>query len=145
MNEYARTKAPGWFWVGAAILLLWNLIGVGACMMQLSMSGAELAALPAEQREAWLAMPGFAKTSYGVAAATGFLGAIALLLRKVFARLLFIISLVAVIIQFGWVFGIYGGLGKLGASAAIFPLVIVIICIVQIWFAESARRRGWLH
>lgn len=135
---------PVWYWIVAAILLIWNLIGCGACYGQMTASPGRLAALPENQRDAWLAMPPLAKIAYVVAASAGLLGAIALLLRSTAAGPLFIASLVGVIVQFGWFLIVYKGLSKLGASSAAFPAFIAAVAIGQIAFACSAKAHGWL-
>ena len=145
MSDTNMTKLPGWFWAVATLFVLWSLAGVFACYTQLTMTPEQLAALPAQQREAFAAMPGFIKVAYAIAVLSGLLGALLLLARKALARPVFILSLVAVVIQFGWVFGPYGALTKLGASAAAFPAFIVILGVAEIWFAGIAIRKGWLR
>ncbi|KRB85759.1 hypothetical protein ASE00_03020 [Sphingomonas sp. Root710] len=135
---------PIWYWVVSAILLIWNLIGCGACANQMRMPPDKIAALPDQQRDAWLAMPATAKIAYVVAVGAGLLGAIALLLRSVAAGPLFIASLVGVIVQFGWFFIVYKGWSKLGASSAAFPGFIAIVALGQIAFACAAKAHGWL-
>ena len=82
---------------------------------------------------------------YALATWGGLLGGIALLLRRRLALALFVISLIAVIIQFGWVFGATDILTVKGAWTAIFPLFILAIALFQIWFANNAAKRGWLR
>jgi len=138
-------RPPLWFWLVSGLFLLWGLAGCYACYAQLTISESGLAALPAAQREAWLAMTLLPKAAYGVAVAVGLLGTILLLARNRLAQIAFIVSLAGVIVQFGWFFGIYGGLAKLGASSAVFPAIIVLIAAAEIWFAGLATRRGWLR
>ena len=80
-----------------------------------------MAALPAAQRDAFIAMPGFAKAAYVLAVGAGLIGGVLLFLRKRPARIAFIVSLVGIVVQFDWVFGPYQGLAKLGPSAVAFP------------------------
>ena len=145
MTDVTQNKAPGWFWLVAILFLLWSLAFSAACYMQLTISPEALAKLPAEQRDAWTAMTTLPKIAYVVAVAAGLLGAILLLLRSVLARLLFILSLIGVIIQFAWFFGPYAGLQKLGASSAAFPAFIVAMALAEIWFTGVAAKRGWLR
>lgn len=138
-------KMPGWFWLVAVLILLWSLAGCFACYTQLTISPEDLAKLPAAQQDAWLAMTLLPKIAYVVAVLGGLIGAILLLMRSRLARLLFIVSLIGVIVQFGWFFGPYAGFQKLGASAALFPAFIVIVAAAEIWFAGYAARKGWLR
>ena len=72
------------------------------------------------------------------------LGGLALLLRDKRASLLFWISLVAIIVMFGYAFGAtdlvaHKGLGKVLP----FPLFIAAVGAFSIWFAGFGARRGW--
>ena len=145
MSEPIAVRPPFWFWLVSGLFLLWALAGCYACYAQLTISEAGLAALPPAQRDAWVTMTPLPKAAYAVAVAAGLLGAILLLLRSRLARPIFIVSLVGVIVQFGWFFGPYAGLAKLGASAAIFPAVIFLFAAAEIWFAGLAARSGWLR
>jgi hypothetical protein len=135
---------PIYYWVVAAILLIWNAFGCFACFHQMTMRADKLAALPEPQRDAWLAMPATVKAAYVVAVAAGLLGAIALLCRCIAAGPLFIASLVAVIIQFGWFFVVYRGATRLGTSSLIFPTVIALVAVGQIGFSCWAKTEGLL-
>ena len=145
MAETTRVKAPGWFWLVAILFLLWGLAGGFACYMQLTMTPEDLAKLPATQQDAWAAMTPLPKIAYVVAVSAGLLGAILLLMRSALARLLFMLSLIGVVIQFGWFFGPYAGLQKLGASSAAFPAFIVAMALIEIWFTGFCAKRGWLR
>jgi hypothetical protein len=143
MNGAFQVKPPAWFWVVAGLSLLWNLMGCYACYSQLTMPAEAMAALPDAQRDAWTTMPGFAMAAYVVAVLAGLSGALLLLSRRSSARLLFALSLVGVIVQFGWFFGPFGGLAKLGASSVVLPGFIALACVIEIWFVGLAARRGW--
>lgn len=142
MSNTVQSKPTTLFWVASAVFLIWSLLGVFACYSQLTMTAEQMAQLPPEQRDAFLAMPGAIKGAYIVAVGAGLLGAILLLARKASARLLFILSLVAVLIQFGWVFLVYDG--KLMPNAFAFPAFIVIMGALEIWFSDRSARKGWL-
>ena len=135
---------PLWYWIVSAILLIWNIVGAAACYSQLTANPTQIAALPDDQRDVWLAMPTTAKIAYVVAVGAGLLGAVSLLLRSVAADPLFIASLIGVIVQFGWFFVAYRGLSKLGVSSMVFPAFIALVAIGQIAFACSAKTQGWL-
>lgn len=142
MSDTVQSKVPAWFWAVSVIFLLWGAAGVFFCYSQLTMTAEQMAQLPPAQRDAFLAMPTAIKGAYIVAVGAGLLGSILLLARKLSARPLFILSLIAVIVQFGWVFAIYTG--KLEPNAWGLPAFIVLMAVLQIWFAGVAARRGWL-
>lgn len=133
---------PVWYWVVSAVLLIWNSFGCLACFGQLRMQPEAIEKLPDEQRAAWAAMPLTVKAAYVVAVGAGLLGAIALLCRCAAAGPLFIASLVAVIVQFGWFFVVYRGASKLGPSSLALPAFIALVAVAQIGFACWAKAAG---
>ena len=141
----APAKPPTWFWIVAILFLLWNIAGCFACYSQLTVTPEALAKLPEMQRQAWAEMTLAPKAAYVVAVAAGLVGAILLLARKRFARAIFVISLVGVIIQFGWFFAVWNGYAKLGPSSVGFPAFIALMCVAEIWFAGKAIDRGWAN
>jgi hypothetical protein len=109
------------------------------------MDSAALARLPAAQREIWAAMPGWAVGAYAVAVWAGLLGGLGLLLRRSWAGLAFAASLAGVIVQFGWVFLATPILETVGASAAAFPVFILVVAVALLWYSGFAAKRGWLR
>jgi hypothetical protein len=141
----ASARTPAWFWIVAILFLLWNMMGCWACYSQLTVSAEDFAKLPAAQRDAWQSMTLAPKAAYVVAVAAGLAGAILLLARNAFARPIFIISLIGVLIQFGWFFGVWNGYAKLGPASVGFPVFIALVCVAEIWFAGKAIERGLLR
>ncbi len=139
-------KPPAWFWIVAAVAALWACAGCASYLMQVTMTPADLAALPAAQQEVWRAMPGWLFGVFAIAVWIGLAGAVALLFRRRIARSLYLVSLIAVIIQFGWIFTMTPILKLMGfGEAAGFPIVIAVIQVVMIWFSGYAIRRRWLR
>ncbi|HEX8064176.1 MAG TPA: hypothetical protein VF535_13300 [Allosphingosinicella sp.] len=144
-TTFDRTRLPGWYWLLAALALLWEAVGCYAYLTQVSMDSAELARLPELQRDVWAAMPAWATGAYAVAVWSGLLGALGLLLRRSWAGLAFGASLAGVILQFGWTFLATPILDRMGASAAAFPAFILIVAVLLLWFSSRAAKRGWLR
>jgi hypothetical protein len=138
-------KPPTWYYLVAGLITFWALIGCYAYLSQVSMSADDLAQLPAQQREIWAMMPAWVTGAYASAVWIGLAGAICLLIRLRIAQTLFIVSLAAVIVQFGWTFAATPILSTMGGSAAIFPLVIAAIGAFEIWFSRMAATRRWLR
>jgi len=138
-------KPPVWFWVVAGASLLWSVAGCFAYVTQVGMDAADLAKLPQGQQDIWNMMPTWVTAAYAVAVWVGLAGSVALLLRKAWARPLFIVSLVAVVVQFGWVFLATPILETLGPSSIAFPAFIFAVAAFMVWFSGLAIRRGWLR
>lgn len=145
MTEDAGVKLPGWFWVVAVLALLWELMGVGSYLYHVTLSEADIAALPEGQRRLMAIIPPWILGAFAIAVFSGLLGAIALLARRRWARPLFVLSLIAVVVQFGWEFAVAKAHELLGASSAIFPAIIIVVAALLVWFSGLAIKRGWLR
>jgi len=138
-------RAPWWYWAVAVLALLWMLLGVFAWIMDLRMTPEQLATLDPGQQQLYAARPQWVFVVYAIAVFSGLAGAIGLLLRKRWATTYFLVSLVAVVIQFGYTLFVMDAIGVLGAGMALpFPLVIVAFAVFLLWFARYARRHGWI-
>ena len=136
---------PGWFRIVAILFLLWNLLGVYMFWSQYTMTPAQIAALTPEQQTLWNNMPSWMWLVYGVAVISGALGALMLLMGKRLALPLFLVSLVAIIIQFAQVFFPGGALELMGAAMALpMPAFIAAVALLQVWFSRKAIARGWI-
>ncbi|WP_022682825.1 hypothetical protein [Sphingobium bisphenolivorans] len=127
------------------ILLLWNLMGVGAFVMQYGTDLQNLAKSDPYTARIFATMPAWAWLAYGVAVGAGTLGAILLLFRKAAAVPLFLLSISAVIVQFGYSFLGTDLIAVKGFTAAIFPAVILIVAIAQWRYARHLTARGVLQ
>lgn len=145
MATYLRQKPAVWFTVLAVLLVLWGLAGCASFYVHVAY-GPDIDPNATDWDRAYFAaLPGWLTIVYAVAVGAGLLGSIALLFRSKLAQPLYIVSLIAVIVQFGYVFAATDILAHKGAAATVpFPLFIFVVAIFQIWLAAFARRRGWI-
>ncbi|QGN55605.1 sugar transporter [Novosphingobium sp. Gsoil 351] len=130
------------FWIVAGLLLVWSLIGDAAYLSQVTADLAKMATTDPSTAKAFAAMPEWAWSAYAVAVWVSTLAAIALLLRRRIAAPLYAVSLVAVLVQFGWTFLGSDVIADKGASAAIFPLIIIAIAAFSLWYSwRKAQER----
>ena len=137
-------KPPAWFWVLGIVLLLWNLIGVYACVQQFRLGADAMGPATAYDRQLFARMPGWYNWCFAFAEATGVGGVLALLARRAAAVPLFVLSLIGVAVQFGYLFATSDIIAVKGIWTTYFPLFIVVMCLLQIWLARHARARGWI-
>ena len=137
---------PVSFKIIAVIALLWNLIGIYFWYFENFMMTDEIkATLPAEQVEMMNNAPSWGIWVYGVAVFAGTLASLLLLMQKKLAIPLFLLSLVAILVQMGyWIFGM-DAIGILGAQAIIMPLVVIAIGIFLYFYSKGAAQKGWLR
>lgn len=138
------TARPTWFLATAVLLLVWALAGVAACAGHV-LAGEQMAAAQGEWDVAFFrALPAWFAWDYAVATGAALLGALALLRRARVALVLYAVSLVAVVIQFGYVFLATDLIAHKGAAATVpFPVFIAVMGAVQIAVTRLALRRGW--
>ncbi len=135
---------PKWYWAVAVLALLWMAFACVVYVFHVSMSAEDMAKLPAIEQDVMYNSPVWVTAAYAVAVWAGLAGAIGLLLRRAWAQPLFILSLVGVVVQFGWLFSATEWLAVKGPSSAAFPVVIAVIGAFLIWFAGHAQKRGWI-
>lgn len=140
-----ENRVPVWFWIVSGLALLWEAMGCYSYLMEVSMNASRLATLSEAERKLIETTPAWLYGVFAVAVWVGLLGAVSLLMRRARARSLFIVSLIAVLVQFGWWFLVQKAGSVLGPSAYEFPAVIVVVGVLLVWFSGMAAKRGWLR
>lgn len=144
MNDAIVVRPPAWFWILAILGLLFELFGVGTYLMYVGILPGNDADMSEAERALMDGMPVWATAAYAIAVFAGALGALGLLLRKAWARLLLILSLLGILVQFGWWLLLSGAMEVIGPSVATVPAVIILVAIVLVWLAGIGVKRGWL-
>ncbi|NJR77377.1 hypothetical protein [Sphingomonas corticis] len=137
-------KRPGWFMIVVVLLLLWGAAGVFACIQQFRLGAEAMGPASDYDRALYARLPVWYNAIYAVAVGTGFLAALALLFRSVLAVPLAAISIVAILVQFGWLFAATDIIAAKGVFVTYFPAVILAIGVFALWLARRARARRWI-
>jgi hypothetical protein len=146
MSDVINGKPPISFWIIAGVALVWNLIGVMIFYMQVNASPQDLAQYYNETELAFLtSIPSWATAANAIAVIAGALGCVLLLMRKIWAVPMFIISLLGIIVQDIHAFVIADGIAVWGAGAAVLPLVVLVIGIALILYSRVAREKHWIE
>ncbi len=140
-----RMKPPTWFWIAGVLLLLWELMGVWS-FYEHTMNGPNAMGAQATDydRALFASLPGWYSFVFGVATLGGLFAVIALLRRHSSAVGLAGISLAATVLMFGWMFLATDIIAVKGVWTTYFPAVIIILGVLTLWFASSAKARGWI-
>jgi hypothetical protein len=133
------------FWILAIAILLWNIAGDIAYLTQVTADWDGLAKTDPVTADSFRQMPKWAWGAYAVAVWVGTAGALALLVRRRIAALLFAISFVAVIIQFSWCFTVFHLIAKKGPGTLVFPVIIALIALLSALYAQRKTREGVLR
>ncbi|NOX69119.1 MAG: hypothetical protein GXP15_08025 [Gammaproteobacteria bacterium] len=132
---------PKLFWVISAASLLWNLAGSAAFLAQITL---DTSALPNAERAFYESVPAWATIAFGVAVFAGVLGSVGLLLRRHWAIMMFIVSLLGIVVQNSHAIFIGDGFEVFGAAGFVLPFFILIAALALIGYARRAARRAWI-
>lgn len=143
MSESTNKPSTG-FWIISIIALIWNLMGVFAYIAQVNMSDEIIAALPEAERALYENVPAWVTGAFAIAVFGGALGCILLLLRKKLATSVLIISLIGIIAQMIYNFGMSKAAEVYGPGGMVMPAMVVLIGVFLVWYAKQATAKGWL-
>jgi len=138
------SKPPMWFWIVSALALLWNLAGVMAYLGQAYMSIENLEKMSQAERLLYESQPAWVTGAFAVAVWGGALGCIALLLKKKWAKPVFVISLIGILVQMSHSFFMSNNFEVYGPGAMVMPIMVIIIGIALVLFANTGIKKGWL-
>ncbi|MFI0429129.1 hypothetical protein [Mariniflexile sp. HMF6888] len=133
-----KEKPPVWFWIVSVIALLWNAMGVKEYLGQAYQTESWRAALTDEQFEMISSFPSWLTAAFAIAVFAGALGSLGLLLRKKWAYMLLVVSLIAVIAQMGYILiqGHFDGIGM--------TISIIAFAIFLVWFSKKSISKVWI-
>jgi hypothetical protein len=144
MTEKSSTKPPVWFWIASVIALLWNGMGVNMYLQQAYDTESFKAMYTAEQLEMAYNTPSWVTAGFALAVFTGLLGSVGLLLRKKWAKSLFLLSLVGAVSSNVYHLFMSEAIELYGAEAIVMPTVVIVIGIFLIWFSKKGIAKNWL-
>ena len=145
MADTTNDKPSTVFWVLGVVFLLWNLLGLFGYYTQVTMTTEVMQANFTEAQQAWLTNePAWATSAYAIAVTAGVIASVLMLLQKGLAFPVFILSFVAVLVQDFNAFVLSDWKTVWGNSALYLPAVVIVMCIVEIWYTRSAKTKGWL-
>jgi len=144
MSESNTNNAPTWFLIVGILALIWNLMGVAAYIMQVTMSPEAMAALPDAQRAIYESTPAWATSAFAIAVNGGALGCLFLVLKKAWAAPLLQLSLAGILVQMFHSFFISNSFEVFGPGGMIMPIMVIIVAVFLVWLAKSAKLKGWI-
>ena len=145
ITTLAEARPPTWYRVASWLAVLWMLAGAAAFVMDLMTGEAALTQMSAAQRELYESRPAWLLAVYAIAVLSGLAGAVALVLRRGWAVQALGVSLIAVVIQFGFTLFGLGAVEKVGAAEALpLPVFVFIAGALVLWVAMKARTSRWI-
>ena len=141
---YAAQR-PTSFRVVAVLALLWNLFGLFSFYMHLTAGPDVVATWPEAQQQIAAATPRWIFVPFAIATIGGVLGSLGLLLGKRWAVPVLLLSLLAIVVQFGSIYAITPTWALTGIGGGILPLGIALFGLFLWQYARKAAARGWLR
>ena len=150
MSDLKTVSVPKWYWAIAGLSTLWYLFGFFVYYSSVKTS--------AEQYQEWvtsglytqgyvdymLSIPTWATAAFAIATTAGVLGCVCLLLRRAWAKPLFVLALISSLLMYIHAFVLSGHAGDMPTSDYIIAGLVVVIAAFLIWFARMATGKGWL-
>lgn len=127
MAAYVRQRPASWFWLVGRMVTFWGIAGCAAWLA--ARSGI---VLPPETTQPGLPL--------ALAAGAVLGGGIALLNKKLFARALFVVALLAAAGQLVWLVTER----ELVVGQGVIAGATLLVAVLLVWFAEHSRRHGWI-
>ena len=139
----SKLKPPLWFWIMAIVLILWEAMGVFACIQQIRLGAAAMGPVDDWSLKYYASLPVWYNSVYAVATFGGLLGGLALIIRSTYAEAFFWLSLVAICVIFGYAFLATDLIAHKGLGQVLpFPLVIAAVGAFSIWFARYSKSKS---
>ncbi len=139
------TKRPTWFVVVAVLAVLWNLFGLWSFYYHFTATPEVVATWPEVQQRIAEVTPSWIFVPFAIATIGGTLGSLGLLLGRRWATPVLLLSLLAIIVQFGAYYLLTPTWALTGMTGAALPLCIAVVGLLLWLLAGKAAARGWLR
>jgi hypothetical protein len=138
------TSTPKWYTPVVVLALLWNLLGCMAYLSDVMLGPEDIAAMPEAQRAMYESRPVWAVSATAIAVWGGALGCIGLLLRKSWANIVLIASLVGIIVQDINLFVLTDAAAQAGGAVYGLQGLVLVVGIALVMLGRRAVREGWI-
>lgn len=138
-------RRPWHLWVIGIVALIWSLIGVMDYLMTQSRNEQYMSQFTSEQLEYFYGIPWWMVSVWAIAVWGGLLGAVLLLLRKRLAVWVFLVSLIGVVLNTLYSYGLPEGREIMGdAFSVIFTIVIFLFSLGLYLYTHTLAKRNIL-
>lgn len=139
----SKAKPPIWFWIISALALMWYVLGVYYYLQQAYNTAFYRSMYTPEQLMVVDKMPAWATAAFAIAVFAGLFGVIGLILRKQWAKTLFLISVLGIVLQY--IYNVF--IGKMYELFSITEnvryFIIPIIAYLLYYITSKAQTKSW--
>lgn len=132
------------FWIIGVAALVWNGLGVMQYLGMAYMTDEVKAALPEAERALYDNIPSWVIAAFAIAVFGGLIGSAFLLMRKKLARPMFLISLIAIIVQMSYNLFMSRAAEVYGPGSVIMPIMVIVIGVFLFMYSKKTIAKGWL-
>lgn len=132
------------FWIIGVAALVWNGLGVMQYLGMAYMTDEVKAALPEAERTLYDNIPSWVTAAFAIAVFGGLIGSAFLLMRKKLARPMFLISLIAIIVQMSYNLFMSRAAEVYGPGSVIMPIMVIVIGVFLLMYSKKTIAKGWL-
>lgn len=146
MATVSERGVPVHLWLVGLLALLWNAYGCYDYLMTMTGDQAYLAQLPPEAMSYWESLPTWTTAAWALGVWAGLAGALLLLLRSRYAVWAFALSLIGAVLGIGYQMTMTDRPASMSEGAmAYIEWVVILVAVLQLWYAWSIRGKGWLR
>nr|WP_299033744.1 hypothetical protein [uncultured Tenacibaculum sp.] len=132
------------FWIIGVAALVWNGLGVMQYLGMAYMTDEIKAALPEAERALYENVPTWVTAAFAIAVFGGLIGSAFLLMRKKLARPMFLISLIAIVVQMSYSLFMSRAAEVYGPGSVIMPIMVIVIGVFLLMYSKKTIAKGWL-
>ncbi|MDP5081247.1 MAG: hypothetical protein NWP87_01235 [Winogradskyella sp.] len=141
----STNKPPMWFWILSGLALIWNAMGVNQYLQQAYNTDTFRALYTPEQLSIMDATPAWATAAFAIAVFGSVLACLLLLLRKKLAKIVFLIALVAIVIQMTHGLIIAKSYEVTDSFQTSMAIIVPIVGLLLFLFAKKSSEKGWIN
>ncbi len=140
-----RKRPPLWFWILSVLALIWNAMGVNQYLQQAYNTESFRALYTSEQLSLMDSTPAWATAAFAIAVFGSVLACVLLLLRKKQAKTVFIIALIAILVQMTHGLIIAKSYEVTSTFQTAMAIIVPLVGLLLYLFSKRSIENGWLN
>ncbi len=138
-------KPPFWFWIVSTLALMWNAMGINQYLQQAYNTESFRTLYTPEQLALVDSTPAWATAAFAIAVFGSVLACLLLLLRKKLAKIVFLIALMAIVVQMTHGLIIAKSYEVSSTFQVAMAIIVPIVGLLLYLFAKRSAEKGWLN
>ncbi len=138
-------KPPFWYWIVSTLALMWNAMGINQYLQQAYNTESFRTLYTPEQLALVDSTPAWATAAFAIAVFGSVLACLLLLLRKKLAKIVFLIALMAIVVQMTHGLIIAKSYEVSSTFQVAMAIIVPIVGLLLYLFAKRSAEKGWLN